>query len=422
MVNNSRKWSIVNYILLWIGVCFSIPTFMVTETLWNYGLNAIEIIIITILASLLMGSIIAILSLITYKQKLTFTSLVEYCFGKKFSKIVVFFRILVCSGWFGINICLCCETIINTFFKEYNKIVVYVLLFVCLSILNFFLSINDETIKTCENVSSSILLLFFIIMFIILSFLSKRSILEFDLINTTDTQKNISSSFMLIFIYWSGFASNMPDFIVKGKTLKSALYGNVLGITIGMFLVVSISLFFCNTSHSIGQGYLWNPIDSICCIFNYELVNVISCMMMVIFMFTTNIASNSYPAIKCIKRVFGCTKKNAIFILMLFSCLLCPWFLISSVSSFSMYWINTYSIFSLPLISVFISTRTSKHMLSEKEISILYILVCVLLLLIHLFLPKFDNISLIIGTLLPLLIGTLKYYAENDKNNRLVRH
>lgn len=35
MEKNSKKWSMVNYIFLWIGVCFSIPTFMVTETLWK---------------------------------------------------------------------------------------------------------------------------------------------------------------------------------------------------------------------------------------------------------------------------------------------------------------------------------------------------------------------------------------------------
>lgn len=425
MEKNSKKWSMVNYIFLWIGVCFSIPTFMVTETLWNYGLSVIQILVITSLASLLMGILMVLVAFVSYDHGMSFTNLVEQCFGKKLSKAVLFFRMLVCSGWFGINVCFCCETIINTFFqKNHNsRIVIYVLLFICFSITNLLLSTNNEIIRNCEKVSSVILLLFFIIIPAVLFFFYKRNVFEFNLVNTIILKKgSIFSSFMLVFVYWSGFVTNIPDFINKGKTIKSVIYGNTLGITIGMLLVVSISLFFCGFYKSISNSLIWNPITAICNIFHNKYINIISCLMMIIFMFTTNIASNSYPAIKCIKRIFKCQSSKSMLILLLVSCLFCPWYLISSANSFSMYWINTYSIFSLPLISVFISSRMIGYRQSNKRISVLYLSICAFLLIFHILSPQFDNITLIISALLPLFIGVWGKHVKNNKNNCIIRN
>lgn len=61
MINAVKKWSLIDYIYLWVGVCFCVPTFMLVNTLWLNGFNLFESLIIVFIGNLLMGVIASIM-------------------------------------------------------------------------------------------------------------------------------------------------------------------------------------------------------------------------------------------------------------------------------------------------------------------------------------------------------------------------
>jgi len=196
-------------------------------------------------------------------------------------------------------------------------------------------------------------------------------------------------SILLVFYYWSGLVSNITDYTRNAKSYKHCFWGNLIGIVLGMMLVCILAILSSDKSESIFGIPIWNPIEIFMKLHDNILTGSIAILVLFVFMTTTNIAANCYPAIKCFTKAFSLDFRKSSLLLLIISILLCPWFIISDFSTYAYYWINLYSLLIIPLIGMMMGMEfpaLTEGACNKKNVYI-YIICCISGLTLYFTLP-----------------------------------
>jgi len=406
----NKSWNTFDFIALWIGACFCIPSFLLIGALKSAGFSDLNVMLIVFIGCLLIGFLCALLGKKGYKNNMGFTDIVSAIFSRSFSKIIITIRGIVCAGWFGINIIILSQTVLGVInkyilFNIYYDIVIMTFTFFVFSLLNILLAENLNIIKKFERFSSVLFLAVILYILFIdpgVNRITLRSETKQSWILSID-------SILLVFYYWSGLVSNITDYTRNAKNLKHCIWGNFFGIIIGMMFVCGLALLSLNKSEIVFGIPILNPVDFFIKLHNNMAAEFIAVLLLFIFMTTTNIAANCYPAINCFKYSLSFDFKKSGFLLVVLSTLFCPWFIISDFRIYAYYWINLYSLLIIPLIGMMIIVnvpRLADNIFFKKNLFI-YVTCCVSGLVLFFTLPFLSNYVNVISLVMSISLSAL---------------
>jgi len=367
---------------------------MLVSGLKNDGFSNLDVILIVFAGSFLIGLLCALLGLKGSKSNSGFTDIVINIFGRSFAKVIISIRGIVCAGWFGINIIILSQTVLEILKKHISLNILYEILiiaaaFLIFSLVNILLSKSLNIMRYFERVSS--------ILFLV--------IILYTVFGNTDMKASISQpmnqrswvllidSVLLVFYYWSGLVSNITDYTRNAKSLRHSFWGNFIGVISGMLLVCGLALLSMYKAESIFGVPIWNPIEIFMKLYDGVLTELIAVLILFVFMTTTNIAANCYPAINCFSKAFSLDFRKSSLLLMVLSILFCPWFIISDFSVYAYYWINLYSLLIIPLIGMMMAVGFSipEDNMFNKKNRYIYIICCTSGLILYFTLPFLSN-------------------------------
>lgn len=369
---------------------------MLIGGLRSNGLSNIDVILIVFIGSLLIGLLCALLGLKGHRSNLGFTDTVINIFGESFAKVIISMRGVVCAGWFGINIITLVQAVLGFIekyirLKPFYDIVIIIFIFLIFSILNILLSRNLNVLKSFEKTSA--LLFFLMMLYIVFGITDMNADTANSYVVNQRPWLSLLNSVLLIFYYWSGLVSNITDYTRNAKNYKHCFWGNLIGIILGMMLVCILALLSSNKSEAILGTPVWNPIEIFVKFHDNVLTELITILVLFVFMTTTNIAANCYPAINCFSKLFSLGFYKSSLLLLIVSILLCPWFIISDFSNYAYYWINFYSLLIAPLIGMMVGVGFSTLIdgtCNKKNVCI-YMICSVSGLILYFALPFLSN-------------------------------
>jgi len=390
----NNRWTTFDFIALWIGACFCIPSFLLVGLLKSSGFSNLNVMLIVLIGCMLIGFLCAILGKKGFNHNMGFTDIVSSIFNKSFAKLIITIRGIVCAGWFGINIIILSQTVLGVIkgyisLNIFCDILIMTFTFLVFSLLNIFLAVNLNIIKRFEIISSILFLV--IILYIVFGSPCANAVISRP-ISRSSWILSIDSV-LLIFYYWSGLVSNITDYTRNSVNSKHSFWGNLLGIIIGMMLVCGLALLSLNKSEAVFGIPILNPVDFFIKSHNNITAELIAILILFIFMTTTNIAANCYPAINCFKYSFSFSFWKSGFLLVVLSAMFCPWYIISEFSVYAYKWINLYSLLIIPLIGMMITidvSASTDNVFIKRNIY-LYIFCCILGLILYFILPSLSN-------------------------------
>ncbi len=276
---NERTWSAFHFMALWVGMCVSIPAYMMSASLINGGMNMKQAIV-----TVFIGNIIVLVPMILnghvgVKYGIPFPVYARLSFGVKGANIPATLRAIVACGWFGIQAWIggtAIYTMLNMLWPGLatmpavfpDAFGVTIAQFFCFMIfwgINVSLIFKGiESIKVLETYAAPIL----VISGLGLLYWAYQRAGGFGNLFHAPSNFKTSADMMAFFIpaltgvvgYWATLSLNIPDFTRYAKDQKAQILGQSLGLPTTMTLIAFIGIAVTSASFVIYGEYIWDPI------------------------------------------------------------------------------------------------------------------------------------------------------------------
>ncbi len=315
-----RTWNLWNIASLWVGMSVCIPTYMLSASMIESGMNWWQSLL-----AILLGNAIVLLPMVINahagtKYGIPFPVFARASFGTTGAHIPALLRAIVACGWFGIQTWiggLAINVLFGILWPGWETLggdwqfmgygLSHYISFLIFWVINlYFVWAGTESIKWLETLAAP----FLIVMGVALLFWAASSVGGIQTIlresdALTQTQQSLSfSQFMLsLFIpwvtamvgYWATLSLNIPDFTRYAKSQRDQAAGQAIGLLTTMPLFAFIGVAVTSATVILYGEAIWNPIDLIARLTGEQgsaLLGIVAMFVIVVATLSTNIAAN----------------------------------------------------------------------------------------------------------------------------------
>lgn len=307
-----RNWTTYNYAALWIGMCASIPAYMLASGLIASGMNWWQAIL-----TISLGNVIVLIPILLNshpgtKYGIPFPVFARASYGTIGSNLPALMRAVVACGWFGIQAWIGGQAL-DTFFAAvipgWHTMLggpvgghtptewISFGLFWAANIYIIFCGM--DLLKKVEGVAAP----FVLVMTLALLGWAITEAHGFGYLMTEKSKFNSLAEFLPVFIpsvtamigYWATLSLNMPDFTRFGRSQKEQIIGQVVALPTTMTLFAAMGVIITSAAVVIyphmKMSELWDPVKLIG---QFDQPFVIAIAMFTVFVATlsVNIAAN----------------------------------------------------------------------------------------------------------------------------------
>ena len=442
---SKRSWNTWNYAALWISMSLCIPTYMLSSSLIEGGMNWWQSIL-----TIFIGNTIVLIPMILNghagaKYGIPFPVFARASFGTKGANIPALLRALVACGWFGIQTWIggfalyqmfrlwipSLETLPQIFPASFGLQTGPAITFIVFWLLNMYVVfLGVESIKKLLVFkafflpAAALALLFWAI--------SAGHGLG-PILHQTSKFGTTKEFFHFFFPaltgmvgFWATLSLNIPDFTRYAKSQKAQINGQIIGLPPSMTLFAFIGVVVTSATTIIYGSTIWDPLV-LAGKFPSKLLVSVAMIAVALSTLATNIAANivspanDFAHLSPSKINF----KTGGYITGIIGIMIFPWKLIADPSGYIFKWLIAYSSLLGPIGGIMIAdyfflrkkqlTLTALYQNSGKYFynnGINNVAIIALLAGIMPNIPGFlININIISSQLLPEWIGGLYNYA-----------
>ena len=360
---HKRSWNTWNYAALWISMSLCIPTYMLSSSLIEGGMNWWQAIL-----TIFLGNTIVLIPMILNghagaKYGIPFPVFARASFGTKGANIPALLRAIVACGWFGIQTWIggfalyqmfrlwipALETLPQIFPDSFGLQTGPALCFFLFWLLNMYV--------VCLGVDSIKKLLVFKAIFLPLAALALLlwAISAADglgpILETPSKFTNTADFFHFFFPaltgmvgFWATLSLNIPDFTRYAKSQKAQVKGQIIGLPPSMTLFAFVGVVVTSATTIVFGTTIWDPVV-LAGKFDSKLLVSAAMIAVAISTLATNIAANIVSPANDFAN-FAPSKidfRKGGYITGVIGILIFPWKLIADPSGYIFTWLVGYS-------------------------------------------------------------------------------
>jgi NCS1 family nucleobase:cation symporter-1 len=360
---NKRTWGTWNYAALWISMSLCIPTYMLSSSLIEGGMNWWQAIL-----TIFLGNTIVLIPMLLNghagaKYGIPFPVFARASFGTKGANIPALLRAIVACGWFGI------QTWIGGF-------AIYQMLRLWIPALDTLPQIFPDSFGLQTGPAICFFLFWLLNMYVVyLGVESIRKLLVFKAIflplaalallfwaisaahglgpilqtpskftNTTDFFHFFFPALTGMVGFWATLSLNIPDFTRYAKSQKSQIKGQIIGLPPSMTMFAFVGVVVTSATTIVFGTTIWDPV-ALAARFDSKLLVSVAMIAVAISTLATNIAANIVSPANDFAN-FAPSKidfRKGGYITGVIGILIFPWKLIADPSGYIFTWLVGYS-------------------------------------------------------------------------------
>jgi NCS1 family nucleobase:cation symporter-1 len=360
---NKRTWGTWNYAALWISMSLCIPTYMLSSSLIEGGMNWWQAIL-----TIFLGNTIVLIPMLLNghagaKYGIPFPVFARASFGTKGANIPALLRAIVACGWFGI------QTWIGGF-------AIYQMLRLWIPALDTLPQIFPDSFGLQTGPAICFFLFWLLNMYVVyLGVESIRKLLVFKAIflplaalallfwaisaahglgpilqtpskftNTTDFFHFFFPALTGMVGFWATLSLNIPDFTRYAKSQKSQIKGQIVGLPPSMTMFAFVGVVVTSATTIVFGTTIWDPV-ALAARFDSKLLVSVAMIAVAISTLATNIAANIVSPANDFAN-FAPSKidfRKGGYITGVIGILIFPWKLIADPSGYIFTWLVGYS-------------------------------------------------------------------------------
>ncbi|MBK9736510.1 MAG: NCS1 family nucleobase:cation symporter-1 [Saprospiraceae bacterium] len=361
--HNQRTWTTWNYAALWIGMSLCIPTYMLSSSLIEGGMNWWQAIL-----TIFLGNSIVLIPMILNghagaKYGIPFPVFARASFGTKGANIPALLRAIVACGWFGIQTWIggfaiyqmariwfpALETLPQVFPNSWGLQTGPAICFFLFWLLNMYVVyLGVESIRKLL-VFKAIFLPLAALTLLAWAIVAAKGLGP---ILATPSKFNNTSEFFAFFFpaltgmvgFWATLSLNIPDFTRYATSQNAQIKGQIYGLPSSMTLFAFVGVVVTSATTIVFGTTIWDPVI-LAGKFDSKLLVSIAMIAVAISTLATNIAANivspanDFANLSPSKIDF----KKGGYITGIIGVMIFPWKLIADPSGYIFTWLVGYS-------------------------------------------------------------------------------
>ncbi len=360
---NRRSWNTWNYAALWISMSLCIPTYMLSSSLIEGGMNWWQAIL-----TIFLGNTIVLIPMILNghagaKYGIPFPVFARASFGTKGANIPALLRAIVACGWFGIQTWIggfalfqmfrlwipSLNTLPQVFPDSFGLQTGPAICFFLFWLLNMYVVYRGvDSIKKLLVFKAIFLPLaaLALLLWAISAANGLGPILE------TKSKFTTTTDFFHFFFpaltgmvgFWATLSLNIPDFTRYAKSQKAQIKGQIIGLPPSMTLFAFVGVVVTSATTIVFGTTIWDPVV-LAGKFDSKLLVSVAMIAVVISTLATNIAANIVSPANDFANLAPSKidfRKGG-YITGIIGILIFPWKLIADPSGYIFTWLVGYS-------------------------------------------------------------------------------
>ncbi len=360
---NERSWNTWNYAALWISMSLCIPTYMLSSSLIEGGMNWWQAIL-----TIFLGNTIVLIPMLLNghagaKYGIPFPVFARASFGTKGANIPALLRAIVACGWFGIQTWIggfamfqmfrlwipALDTLPQVFPDSFGLETGPAICFFLFWLLNMYVVyLGVDSIR--KLLVFKAIFLPVAALALLLWAISEANglgpILETPskFTNTTDFFHFFFPALTGMVGFWATLSLNIPDFTRYAKSQKAQIKGQIIGLPPSMTLFAFVGVVVTSATTIVFGTTIWDPVV-LAGKFDSKLLVSVAMIAVAISTLATNIAANIVSPANDFAN-FAPSKidfRKGGYITGIIGILIFPWKLIADPSGYIFTWLVGYS-------------------------------------------------------------------------------
>lgn len=316
---SDRSWNLWHVASLWVGMSVCIPTYMLSASMIEAGLNWRQSML-----AILLGNAIVLIPMVVNahagtKYGIPFPVYARAAFGHTGAHVPSLLRSVVACGWFGIQTWiggLAVNAALGILWAGWANLgggstfmgyglshYLSFLIFWCVNI--YFVLAGTESIRRLETVAAPFLILMgaSLLVWAVARVGSVGEILTASQQLGTEQDLPFPRFVLTLFLpwvtamvgYWATLSLNIPDFTRYAKSQKDQAVGQAIGLLTTMPVFAFIGVAVTSATVLIYGEAIWNPVDLVTRITaeqNRPLLGLVAMVAIIVATLSTNIAAN----------------------------------------------------------------------------------------------------------------------------------
>jgi nucleobase:cation symporter-1, NCS1 family len=310
VASNHRTWTTWNYAALWISMSLCIPTYMLSSSLIQGGMNWWQAIL-----TIFLGNTIVLIPMILNghagaKYGIPFPVFARASFGTKGANIPALLRAIVACGWFGIQTWIggfaifqmmrlwipSLETLPQIFPTSFGLQTGPALCFILFWLLNMYVVyLGVDSIKKLLVFKA----IFLPVAALALLFWAISAAHGLGPILETKSKFSSTTEFFAFFFpaltgmvgFWATLSLNIPDFTRYALSQKAQIKGQIYGLPTSMTLFAFVGVVVTSATTIVFGTTIWDPVV-LASKFDSKLLISFAMIAVAISTLATNIAAN----------------------------------------------------------------------------------------------------------------------------------
>ncbi len=264
-----RTWTTYNYFALWFSMCMEVTTYMLASSLIAAGMSWKQAI-----GTILLGNLIVLIPMLLNahagaKYGIPFPVFVRASFGPLGANVPAILRAIVACGWFGIQTWIGGQAIaamVTVLWPHTAGMpMVTWVCFLGFWLLNMVVVWRGvESIRYLQSWSAP----FMAVMSLALLFYMLHRAGGLGPVLSAPSKFTTTGGFLKVFIpsltamvgYWATLSLNIPDFTRYAKNQESQLWGQAIGLPLGMVLYSFLGIAVTSASAVVFGEAIWSPV------------------------------------------------------------------------------------------------------------------------------------------------------------------
>jgi NCS1 family nucleobase:cation symporter-1 len=361
---SERNWSVTNIAAIWIGMAVCIPTYMLSSSLINQGMNWWQAMITITLGNLIVLVPMILNAHVGTKYGIPLPVFLRLNFGISGSILASLLRGLVACGWFGIQTWIGGAAIYQlslVFFPDLGNSVylgdfmgINLAQFGCFIlfwVMNIYIIHRGiDSIKLLETWAAPFLLVIGACMlgWAWMEVGSLGKILDASYLLSQQSDVNFWKIFWpnltAMVGFWATLSLNIPDFTRYAKSQKDQILGQALGLPTTMAFYSFIGIAVTSATLIIYKEPIWDPV-ALLGKFDSAFIVILSMVGLTIATLSTNIAANVVAPANGIANISPgkISFKMGGYITGVIGILIFPWKLLADPTGYIFTWLIAYS-------------------------------------------------------------------------------
>ncbi|GAN81842.1 NCS1 family nucleobase:cation symporter-1 [Acidocella aminolytica] len=349
-----RSWHGRNILALWVSISIVLTTYTLASGLIEEGMTWQEAIF-----TIGLGNVIVLIPMVLnayagVKYGIPFPVFVRSSFGTSGAKVAAMARGLVACGWFGIQTwlgALALSQILGRLLPAWSSLHGHN--FIAFGVFWGFemliMAGGIEAIRALQRWAAPLLTLVLLALF---GWAVHAGGGLSAPLAASEQLAHGGHSFAELFWpslaanigYWATLSLNIPDFTRYATSQKAQLFGQGVGLPIGMMATSFVGIFVTATAFMVFHKVIWNPIDLVPYITSSNAVLIIAMLAVMVAQLSINMAANVVSPANDISNLAPhlISFRGGVVITGLIGILMQPWYLIGNAAAYVFTWLSGY--------------------------------------------------------------------------------